>query len=138
MSSVEFNYVTAIADAQIIPLPRPEDEIVAELDEACVRDGMLQPMPAAFYASRLQVELAAWCVRRGFYCLPTVELIDWLRERIAGESAIEIAAGNGTIGRALGIPITDSRLQEHPDLRQHYESIGQGITHYPPDRKSVV
>lgn len=138
MSSVDFNYAGAIADAQILALPRPEAEVVAELDAACLKDGLLQPMPAAFYASRLQVELAAWCVRRGFYCLPTTELIDWLREQIAGDTAIEIGAGNGAIGRALGIPITDSRQQEHPELRRHYEAIGQGVTHYPPDVEKLT
>lgn len=77
--------------------------------------------------------LRLWCHHHGFYGLPTIELVNWLREQIAGRSAIEIGSGNGALGRALGIPITDSRLQERADIKAHYESIGQPTIKYPDD-----
>ena len=118
---------TAILDA------RNETKILAKLDKACLRDGRLDPMPAAFYATVPQNDLSIFCVRRGFYCLPTVELIEWLRERIGGRKAIEIGAGNGAIGRALGIPMTDSRQQERPEMAAYYASLGQATVSYPDD-----
>lgn len=133
MSSLPYNYAGALASAQLIGLDRPEAEVLAELDAACISDGFLQPMPAAFYAARPQAELGCWCVRRGFYNLPTVELIDWLREEIGGELAIEIACGHGAIGRALHIPLTDSRSHDDPRLRAHYANIKQAPTICPDD-----
>lgn len=48
----------------------------------------------------------------GVYCLPSRELVTWLRTRIAGRSAIEIGAGSGYLSAALGIPGTDSFVRE--------------------------
>lgn len=128
-----FNYLGTLATAELLD-GSDEERILAELDQACLDDlGRLKVMPADFYAGRTQLELSIWCVRRGFYCLPTSELIDWLRVRIEDERAIEISAGHGAIGRALGIPITDSRLHENPSIVRHYESIEQGVTRYPDD-----
>lgn len=133
MSGMPYNYAGALASAQVIGLERPEAEALAELDAACIRDGLLQVMPAAFYASRAQAELSCWCVRRGFYNLPTLELIDWLRSEIGDELAIEIACGHGAIGRALHIPFTDSRAHDDPRLRAHYANIKQAPTICPDD-----
>lgn len=131
--STPFNRTSFEAAAQVVEFTRPEAEVLAELDAACIRDGFLQPMPAAFYAARPQVELSLWCVRRGFYNLPTVELIDWLRDEIGGELAIEIACGHGAIGRALHIPFTDSRWHDNPEVRAHYAVMKQAPTICPDD-----
>ena len=128
-----YDYQGAIAAAQLLD-GSGEERILQELDQACLdEEGRLKVMPADFYASHPQLHLSLWCVRRGFYCLPTSELVDWLRVRIEGESAIEISAGHGAIGRALNIPITDSRLHEHPDIILHYGRLEQGVTKYPDD-----
>lgn len=68
---------------------------------------------------------------RGIYVLPTEELIEWLRPHC--DNAIEIGAGNGTIGRALGIPITDSHLQANPEIQKIYKTFGQPPIEYPAD-----
>jgi len=114
-----------------------EAEALATFDAACLKDGVLQVMPAAYYAAANRNDLSVWCVRRGLYCLPTVELIDWLREQIDG-SAIEIAAGHGAIGRALGIPITDSREHENPGMAARYAEMQQGLTICPPDVEKLT
>ncbi len=75
-------------------------------------DGQLVAHPYCEYATVPQQVLAAWGRLRGYYCLPTTELVDWLRQRIAGRPAIEIGAGHGALGRALGIPATDSFQQK--------------------------
>jgi hypothetical protein len=129
-----FNHATGWAEAAVLSIRRDREQpALDELDAACLVDGVLQPMPAAFYHGRDRQELSYWCLNRGFYCLPTVELIDWLRQRIEGETAIEVGAGQGTIGRALGIPITDSHQQSRPDIAQLYRQIGQVAVQYPPD-----
>lgn len=77
--------------------------------------------------------LSLYCLRRGLYQFPTSELIEWLRHVIGGRSAIEIGAGNGAIGRALGIPRTDSYVQTTPAMRMVYAMQGQTITDPPAD-----
>jgi hypothetical protein len=115
-----------------------EAEILSELDAACLTEGVLRVMPAEFYASRSQDDLMVWCVRRGFYCLPTVELVEFLRAEIGGESAIEIGAGHGALGRALGIPMTDSKMQERADIAEIYRNALQAPISYPPDVEKLT
>ncbi len=73
--------------------------------------GRLRLLPASSYASIDLLHLRAWCSLNGRYGLPTTELVAWLKERIAGRSAVEIGAGCGDLGFRLGIPMTDSFQQ---------------------------
>ena len=58
--------------------------------------------------------------------------IDWLKEQVAGRSAIEICSGTGVIGRAMGIISTDSHIQSSPQMIAYYATIGQMPT-FPPE-----
>jgi hypothetical protein len=93
-------------------------------------DGHVRVMPAAYYEGTTQQERSVAAVRNGLYCLPTVELIEWLRNFIDGRSAIEIGAGNGVIARALGIPATDNKMQDDPAMRALYASMQQPPVKY--------
>lgn len=95
-------------------------------------EDILAVKPYEFYKDISRDELANFMVEKGVYVIPTTELIDYLRTLIIG-SAIEIGAGNGAIGRALGIPITDNRQQELPEIKMLYESLGQAPIVYPKD-----
>ncbi|MEX3635976.1 hypothetical protein [Paraburkholderia sp. BR14320] len=98
--------------------------------EALGEDGHVKVMPAGFYAVTSLNERAVFAVRNGLYCLPTTELVDWLRDVISGQSAIEIGAGNGVIAAALGIPATDSWMQEHPAIAAYYRVHAQPTVRY--------
>lgn len=136
--SVSFN-PRSLVEAGVIVLDGSRATETAErLDAACMSDGVLRPMPAAFYAGVDRNDLSVWCVLRGLYCLPTLELVDFLREQIAGETAIEIGAGHGCIGRALGIPITDSKQQERPDVAAAYRAMGTAPIVYPLDVEKLT
>jgi hypothetical protein len=69
-------------------------------------------------------------VRHGIFGFPTQELVDFLRTRIAGRTAIEIGSGHGVLAQALGIPATDNRQQEDEDIRACYRAIGQFTVPY--------
>lgn len=86
--------------------------------------------PASFYASKTPNERALVCVLNGLYGLPTLELVDWLREFIGNRSALEIGAGNGALARALGIAAVDNRMQERPEIIERYNRQGQGLVRY--------
>lgn len=104
---------------------------VSYLDELLDEDGVLVIKDASFYDSIPQEHLALWCHQHGIYCLVTTELVDWCKQQIEGQNAIEIGAGNGSLGRALGIPVTDSRMHERPDVALLYRLQGQPVTTYP-------
>lgn len=88
--------------------------------------------PYSFYQSVDKNELKYFMLQNGIYVMPTQELIDWLKQNIVG-NAIEIGAGNGAISRKLGIPITDSRMQERSDIKFFYNLSGQPTIKYPDD-----
>jgi hypothetical protein len=90
--------------------------------------------PASFYKNIPQDHLSMFCHFHGIYCLPTIELINWLQNHVIVDKTIEIGAGIGTIGRTLGIPITDScYMKSNPTVATFYKMMGQPITEYPND-----
>ncbi|QRF60983.1 hypothetical protein [Variovorax sp. UC122_21] len=93
-------------------------------------EGRLLVRDARELAQTTAEERLLFGVRHGIYGLPTVELLEFLRARLAGRSAIEIGAGHGVLAQALAIPATDNRQQEEPAIRAYYESIGQPTIRY--------
>lgn len=70
--------------------------------------------------------------QEGLYVLPTEELIDFLDKEIAENTAIEIGAGRGFIGRELMIPTTDSyQQQDNKKAVLMYELMKQPRIKYP-------
>lgn len=98
------------------------------IEALCGSGQNIRPCAAADLEAIELNEVMVWCVQNGVYQVPTLELIDTLRKLIDGRSAVEICAGNGSVGRALGIPTTDSYVQEDPQLKAYHEAIGQPIT----------
>jgi len=100
------------------------------LKQRALKNGKLQVLPSAFWREYQQVEIAAFCVMHGFYLIPTTELVEWLRERIAGRTAIEVGSGNGVLAETLGIRATDSRQQSKAEIAAIYWMLGQGTVPY--------
>lgn len=100
--------------------------------------GALRICPAADLDRLPHPWLMAWCFRYGHWLLPTTELVSWLRDEIGGRSAIEIAAGCGALGRALGIHRTDARLHEsNAQVQDLYARVGHGPPRIPPDVETL-
>jgi hypothetical protein len=107
---------------------------ISELEELTgASAGMICPIPAETVAKFDFATLRLFLHKWALYTMPTTELIEYLAGKIAGKSAIEIGAGLGVIGRALGVPLTDNKMQEWPDIRATYEAMGQPTIKYPPD-----
>lgn len=95
-------------------------------------NGIIKLHPASFYDALPWEALRLWCHFQARYVVVTTELIGWLREKIAGRHAIEIGSGCGDLAHHLGIPGTDSKVQERdPDVRRYYDLIGQPRCRYP-------
>ncbi len=113
-----------------------QDRDVSYLDKLLIDDvGNLRVMPSEELKTLVLEDLQIWGNKKGVYCFPTWELISWLRSMIGERSAIEICAGNGAIGRALGLISTDSYVQTTPEVMAMYRSIGQNPIHPPKDVK---
>lgn len=90
------------------------------------------------YAPELELfkltHLRLWAQARGRYLLPTQELIFGLnmlmmRETLTDPSSIlEIGAGMGDLGKALGIRSTDSGIQQREDMKRLYKAMGCEVT----------
>lgn len=109
------------------------NENVDYLDDLLLANGLFQVLPASVLAAIPQLHLSIWGNKRGVYCFPSTELIEWLREQVAGRSAIEICSGTGVIGRALGITSTDSYIQTTPDMISYYALLNQQPIFPPQD-----
>jgi hypothetical protein len=89
-------------------------------------------IPAGFYQQQTTMqERAVFGHRNGLYCLPTTELISWLKTFIAGRTAMEIGAGCGAISAALGIRATDNKHQIFNEYsKAAYELFAQPVVTY--------
>jgi hypothetical protein len=93
-------------------------------------NGELNILPYSYYDSIEPVHIRQFCLENGIYCLPTQELIDYLKQETKDRKTIEIGAGHGSICKALGIVGTDSYLQEREDMKREYSLIQQPTVQY--------
>ena len=85
-------------------LDRPTHSLLCCLDDLLLdTNNRIKLLPAATYQASARQELRIWMYHRNRYCIPTVELVDWLKAKIDGRSAIEIGAGNDDLAYYLGI-----------------------------------
>lgn len=127
----------------VIDPDRIDTARVVELTRRLTEDtdlGMIvHPLPYDDIKDDTEATLNVVMQALGLYTFPTVELTDWLHSEIDDDptlephTAIEICSGTGWIGRTLGIPTTDSRLQERDDIRQAYLKQGAMPIQYPQD-----
>lgn len=102
----------------------------AVLDE----EGHIRKLPASEWAKFPWDDVRTFMHEYPVYVLPTTELLDVLEDLTCDYKTIEIGAGSGSIGRLLGIKMTDSYLQQDNEaVRHYYESLGQPVIKYPPD-----
>lgn len=77
-------------------------------------------------------ELSIWAKARGIHTIVTTELLQFLKAEIGEQTAIEIGAGRGIVGKELGIPQTDSHLiDSNPEVRVYYSLMNECVTPLP-------
>lgn len=100
---------------------------------------VIRPIPYAEIEKDTEATLNMVMQALGLYTFPTQELVDFLHGEIDDDpelephTAIEICAGTGWLGRSLGIPTTDSRMQERDDIKELYARQGAVPISYPND-----
>ena len=111
-------------------------ENISDLKSQVIVDGKIVIHSSEFYHRVGLNKTLLLMLEAGIYVLPTTELIQWLKDNIVG-TAIEIGCGNGAIGRALGIPFSDSKMQQRPDIAMIYAMMGQPPIIYPDDVETL-
>lgn len=95
------------------------------------KTGYPKPVAAADFMQFTSGSRRIFLHQKGIYQVITNELINFLSAIIGNKKAIEIAAGYGTLGRALDIPITDAKIQDMPEVKMIYQMTGQPVIKYP-------
>ena len=110
-----------------------EKSDISKLEEILLVNGEIQNLPYDVLNQFPQEKISLFCHKYGIYQIPTVELINFIKKEIGDKKAIEIGSGNGCIGRALGIKMTDNKMQERPEIKQIYLATGQPVITYGKD-----
>lgn len=103
------------------------------IDREVMDGNRIRLLPAAVWRQFPHDLLRQWCNDRARYGVVTQELVDFIKPIINGRRALEVAAGMGDLGFHLGVPMTDSHLQERPMMRKYYETFKQTLTTPPAD-----
>lgn len=109
------------------------DKDLLESGQTCIQledyhGQRMRLLPAATLQAIPLFHLRLWCARHARYGLPTVELVNWLKEQIGTRKAIEIGSGNGDLAYHLGIHGTDNYCQRRPEVRAYYAILRQKTT----------
>jgi len=107
-----------------------KNENIYYLNDILIEDEKLKVVDSSVYNKIPSNHIKLFCLKNGFYQLPTTELVNWIKDKIDGRKTIEIGAGNGSFAKALGIIATDSYMQERPEITAWYKQIGQTPVKY--------
>ncbi|HJY22927.1 MAG TPA: hypothetical protein VJ279_08590 [Hanamia sp.] len=97
------------------------------------KNNKLKLLPSSYYRNLKWEDFRVFCHCKARYGIPTTEMIEFLKSIIAGRKTIEIGAGNGDLGHHLGIHMTDSKLQNRPEIQLEYMLMGQPTIDYPEE-----
>lgn len=113
------------------PIFEIKEEDISYLDNFLLdKDGVLRPMPAMFYYDLPVNHRLLFAVKKGIYQFITIEMLEWLKEKIGNLNAIEIGAGNGGLCKALEIRGIDNFCQNRPEIKLMYDVTKQPTVSY--------
>lgn len=110
---------------------------IKSLEDLMIHDGKIVPVPFEMIKDVSQEQISLFCHKHALYQFPTTELIDFIKSEIGTNSAIEIGAGNGCIGRSVGIHMTDNKMQTWDDIKKVYSVTGQPVITYGNDVEEI-
>ena len=93
--------------------------------------GIIKLQSADFYKQIDNTDLRLWCLCRAIYQLPTIELVEWLKNNFNLNKAIEIGAGNNYLYHHLGIKGVDNYSEQIPAVKLTHELLNQPSTNPP-------
>ena len=119
-------------------IPPEIQEFLQAYDRLLLNEqGIIKLFPAEFYHEIDNASLRVWCICRAIYQLPTVELIEWLKDNFNLDKAIEIGAGNNYLYHHLGIKGIDNYSEQIPAVKLVHEIMKQPSTDPPPSVEKI-
>ena len=117
--------------------PPEIQEFLEKYDRILLDDrGIIKLQSADFYKTIDNTDLRVWCICRAIYQLPTVELIEWLKDNFNLDKAIEIGAGNNYLYHHLGIKGVDNYSEQISAVKLVHELLYQPSTRTGVRRRS--
>lgn len=113
----------------LIILPQGTD--TQPIKEGVYKDGEFQILGRSFWNKFSKDQILKFMNEESLYVLPTEELLDFLDKEIGENSAIEVGAGRGIIGRELNIRTTDSHQQSDAFMKALYKAYNTTPIKYP-------
>lgn len=107
--------------------------IITIYNEVLDNNNRVKLMPAEEWRKYKWDDFRLFCHEFSRYGIPTIEVINFLKEKINGRRTLEIGAGAGDLGYHLGIKMTDSKQQERPEVIAAYKAMRQPLIKYPKD-----
>ena len=112
-------------------LENPKEEEIKLLDSILKnKDGLIVPCSGTQLNEFPINTIRYYCLINGIYGICTFELLNQLKQLIGHKKCIEIGAGVGTFGRALGLQMFDNYLQNRPDVKLQYDLLMQPTINY--------
>ena len=112
--------------------PPEVQEFLAKYDRFLLDErGIIKLQSADFYKTIDNTDLRVWCICRAIYQLPTIELVDWLKNNFNLDKAIEIGAGNNYLYHHLGIKGVDNYSEQIPAVKLTHDLLNQPSTNPP-------
>lgn len=128
-TAINKNEIDYLMGASVLP-----DRDISKLEEMAFDDnGEFNILPACDWWQFTTEQRSLFGHKHAMYCIPTIELIEDLKRRIGNREALEIGAGSGVVGRALGIRMTDNHQQAMPKYKELYHMSGQPVIKYGKD-----
>ena len=109
----------------------PQETDTQPIKEGVYKDGEFQILGSSFWNKFSKDQVLKFMNEGSLYVLPTEELLDFLDKEIGENSAIEVGAGRGIIGRELNIRTTDSHQQSDSFMKALYKAYNTTPIKYP-------
>lgn len=109
----------------------PQETDTQPIKEGVYKDGEFQILGSSFWNKFSKDQILKFMNEESLYVLPTEELLDFLDKEIGENSAIEVGAGRGIIGRELNIRTTDSHQQSDAFMKALYKAYNTTPIKYP-------
>ncbi|MEO9497620.1 MAG: hypothetical protein ABJG42_24315 [Vibrio splendidus] len=108
-------------------------DTTSRLERALLVHGVPKACPSSLFREYDQEVLQMVGHTHGIYQFITTEMVEFVKAFLGERTAIEVACGYGTLGRELGIPFSDLKVQAIPSVKAQYEMSGQPVIRYPKD-----
>lgn len=108
-----------------------------EIKKCVLGSGRFKLYKSSFYKEYDPIDVQGFAVQNALYQIPTIELIEFLKQWVIPGKTIEVAAGHGFIGKCLRIPSTDLKIQNYNEIKLYYKLLKQPTIAYPERVKTL-